>query len=774
MASASERRAQRELAEARASGNAPPEVDVKTGAMINPHNPEFITKKPWYLAEGGSGGGGDSGPTLDHQADQRREEDKKTISLAEADAMVLRERERIKEKLRRQRRKMRGGRRGDDDDGGDGDGDGGGGGGDLFEAGMWIEALKKNKRPYLIAQIVRASSDKKGGEVYDLRYEDGYLERNVRPFGDGQGAPLGGGVGRSRYSPRADAQPPRMRVTRTGSRASSVIAGAGGGGGGGGAFVGKETYDSKRDSYHGVEIDGHTKKMEERYKEREALRKEQRQKERERENVEREEGRRREEEEARARGLGGGDAAADAGDDAARQSADSDSDSDSDNEGGVDNDGFSSDDDEIVQRDADAKLFESRLARQGGVGGAQMKVTARNLRIREDTAKYLRNLDPNSAYYDPKSRSMRDNPYDNAAGDAGGDGGGGDGDASALARQAAAAEMRGFAGDNFARISGDAVGLAETQLFAWDAEKKLGVEGAVHVQADPSRAELTRRKVESRGVDMKEKKRRAVLDRYGGAEYLDASGGTAGSPSSANGGGAVVAPKETPEERATRFGVSHVEQEYGRDGRLASASSGGAGSKQKKRVPIPCKYEEDVHVNGHTSVWGSYFHKGAFRWGYSDDHSLIRSSYGTGANGRIANDESNELQYGSGVAGSAMLASARKMLEVIPKAALNGYDGKFKPHQQSKLYGEVVDQHKEFDREKLQAAMKRQQQQQEEEEEEDVTMAKGGKNKRKYNSSSAEVDVTEEDMEAYRLSKGRGVEDPMAKLGDEELLDYKK
>jgi len=36
------------------------------------------------------------------------------------------------------------------------------------------------------------------------------------------------------------------------------------------------------------------------------------------------------------------------------------------------------------------------------------------------------------------------------------------------------------------------------------------------------------------------------------------------------------------------------------------------------------------------------------------------------------------------------------------------------------------------------------------------------------------VDVTEEDMEAYRLSKGRGVEDPMANMGEEELLDYKK
>jgi pre-mRNA-processing factor SLU7 len=38
------------------------------------------------------------------------------------------------------------------------------------------------------------------------------------------------------------------------------------------------------------------------------------------------------------------------------------------------------------------------------------RVTVRNLRIREDTAKYLINLDAESAYYDPKTRSMRDAP----------------------------------------------------------------------------------------------------------------------------------------------------------------------------------------------------------------------------------------------------------------------------------------------------------------------------------------------------------------------------
>jgi hypothetical protein len=35
------------------------------------------------------------------------------------------------------------------------------------------------------------------------------------------------------------------------------------------------------------------------------------------------------------------------------------------------------------------------------------------MHIREDTTKYLINLDPSSAYYDPKTRSMRDNPLQN-------------------------------------------------------------------------------------------------------------------------------------------------------------------------------------------------------------------------------------------------------------------------------------------------------------------------------------------------------------------------
>jgi hypothetical protein len=36
--------------------------------LINPHNPEFITKKPWYLSDGVAC---NNQPTLDHQTDQR-------------------------------------------------------------------------------------------------------------------------------------------------------------------------------------------------------------------------------------------------------------------------------------------------------------------------------------------------------------------------------------------------------------------------------------------------------------------------------------------------------------------------------------------------------------------------------------------------------------------------------------------------------------------------------------------------------------------------------
>lgn len=45
--------------------------------MINPHNPEFITKRPWYL--------GESGPSLVHHSKQRVDE---VLTMKKADELV--------------------------------------------------------------------------------------------------------------------------------------------------------------------------------------------------------------------------------------------------------------------------------------------------------------------------------------------------------------------------------------------------------------------------------------------------------------------------------------------------------------------------------------------------------------------------------------------------------------------------------------------------------------------------------------------------------------
>lgn len=68
------------------------------------------------------------------------------------------------------------------------------------------------------------------------------------------------------------------------------------------------------------------------------------------------------------------------------------------------------------------------------------------MRQREDTAKYLRNLDPNSARYDAKARIMKENPNPDAPED-----------------------DQLFRGDDFVKYTGDALKVMQQEAFMLEA-----------------------------------------------------------------------------------------------------------------------------------------------------------------------------------------------------------------------------------------------------------------------------------------------------------------
>ncbi|KAG8004102.1 Pre-mRNA-splicing factor SLU7 [Nibea albiflora] len=187
---------------------------------------------------------------------------------------------------------------------------------------------------------------------------------------------------------------------------------------------------------------------------------------------------------------------------------------------------------------------------------------------------YLRNLDPNSAYYDPKTRAMRENPYSNTGMNP---------------------DEVGYAGDNFARYSGDTITMAQTQLFAWEAYER-GSE--VHLQADPTKLELLHKSFKVKKEDFKETQRDSILEKYGGEEHLNAP----------------------PRELLLAQTEDYVE--YSRHGAVL---------KGLEKAVARSKYEEDVLINNHTCIWGSFWKDGF--WGYKCCHSMVKQSYCTGETG---------------------------------------------------------------------------------------------------------------------------------------------
>jgi pre-mRNA-processing factor SLU7 len=159
------------------------------------------------------------------------------------------------------------------------------------------------------------------------------------------------------------------------------------------------------------------------------------------------------------------------------------------------------------------------------------------------------------------------------------------------------------------------------------------------------------------------------------------------------------------------------------------------------------KYEEDVYVNNHKSVWGSWYDRVHRAWGYACCHQTFMNSYCTGEAGKAA-------------AATAVVDAAKRALSATAPSS-SASVGSQKPATTAAvdLYGEVLNP--ELDPEKLKKALKEAKKRSRHAEDTD-------ERKRKYNSLSAGTyEVSAEDMEAYKMSKARA-DDPMAKFVDED------
>jgi pre-mRNA-processing factor SLU7 len=218
--------------------------------------------------------------------------------------------------------------------------------------------------------------------------------------------------------------------------------------------------------------------------------------------------------------------------------------------------------------------------------GRQQSTATRQLRIREDTAKYLLNLDLDSAKYDPKTRSMVDS--------------------GATADTAAAL----VAEEGYMRASGDAAEFEKAQKYAWESQEKAG-DTKQHLQANPTSGEYHRRKEKEQAEAKRLTHKKMLLEKYGGDLNPAAS-----------------------KLRDAAVIESEKYIEYDESGAVKGAPK--ASSKSK--------YPEDVFINNHTSVWGSWWSD--FRWGYACCHSLVKNSFCTGELGRKAFEEADRLRQG--------------------------------------------------------------------------------------------------------------------------------
>lgn len=208
--------------------------------------------------------------------------------------------------------------------------------------------------------------------------------------------------------------------------------------------------------------------------------------------------------------------------------------------------------------------------------GKHQPTSTRQLRIREDTAKYLLNLDLESAKYDPKTRTIVD----------------------AGATNDKAAEL--FAQQGFLKASGEAAEFEKAQKYAWETQEKTG-DTSQHLQANPTAGQFYRKKEKEEAEKARLQREKELEERYG------------------TGVTSAEMPKALRDMTVTE---SERFVEYDDVGLIKGAPKTVARS----------KYPEDVYPNNHTSVFGSWWSD--FKWGYACCHSFVKNSYCTGEEGK--------------------------------------------------------------------------------------------------------------------------------------------
>ncbi|KAF7278273.1 hypothetical protein GWI33_008629 [Rhynchophorus ferrugineus] len=346
--------------------------------------------------------------------------------------------------------------------------------------------------------------------------------------------------------------------------------------------------------------------------------------------------------------------------------------------------------------DEDEDKYVDEVDMPGTKVDSKQRITVRNLRIREDTAKYLRNLDPNSAYYDPKTRSMRENPNPG--------------------------KDDTYRGENFVRFTGDTKNHSSAQLFAWEAYQK-GVD--VHLLAEPTKLELLQKEYDKKKDQFKTKVQSNILEKYGGEEHLDA-------------------PPKTLLLAQTEDYV-----EYSRSGKIL---------KGHEKEEIRSKYEEDVYINNHISVWGSYWKGG--QWGYKCCHSFIKNSYCLGEAGKHSNSSENDSSIQTKLNECDSTEKSAKGQEIFEEnedhhvsSSSNEEDTRTKSEKSKKK------KHKKKKKEKKDALKDALKAEEDNQKHADYLLSLDER-KRPYNSMFEVKKPSEEELEAYYL-KRRREEDPM-------------